>query len=85
MIELVRGDITNTDDLDRAGIREASSAVVFPSDRSDEADMRSILAVMAIESIAPQSARAPQTKSITTKPSQNRADHDRKVMIGARG
>ena len=50
----VRGDITSTADLDRAGIREASSAVVFPSDRSNEADMRSILAVMAIESIAPQ-------------------------------
>ncbi|MBA3852352.1 MAG: potassium channel protein, partial [Chloroflexi bacterium] len=50
----VRGDITSTDDLERTGIREASSAIVFPSDRSNEADMRSILAVMAIESIAPQ-------------------------------
>jgi voltage-gated potassium channel len=49
----VRGDITSTDDLDRCGIREASSAIVFPADRSNEADMRSILAVMAIESIAP--------------------------------
>src|SRR6188474_207319 len=49
----VRGDITNTDDLERCGVADAHSAIVFPSDRSDEADMRSILAVMAIESIAP--------------------------------
>jgi voltage-gated potassium channel len=52
-VYFVRGDITNTDDLERTGIREASAAIVFPSDRSNEADMRSILAVMAIESIAP--------------------------------
>ena len=52
-VYFVRGDITNTDDLERTGIREASSAIVFPADRSNEADMRSILAVMAIESIAP--------------------------------
>jgi voltage-gated potassium channel len=53
-IYFVRGDITSTDDLERCGIREAASAIVFPSDRSNEADMRSILAVMAIESIAPE-------------------------------
>ena len=52
-VYFVRGDITSTEDLMRAGIAEAESAVVFPSDRSNEADMRSILAVMAIESIAP--------------------------------
>ena len=52
-VYFVRGDITSTDDLDRCGIREASSAIVFPANRSNEADMRSILAVMAIESIAP--------------------------------
>jgi voltage-gated potassium channel len=50
----VRGDITSTEDLERCGIREAASAIVFPRDRSNDADMRSILAVMAIESIAPQ-------------------------------
>jgi voltage-gated potassium channel len=53
-VYFVRGDITSTDDLERCGIREASSAVVFPADRSNEADMRSILTVMAIEAIAPQ-------------------------------
>jgi voltage-gated potassium channel len=52
-VYFVRGDITSTDDLERCGIGEASSAIVFPKDRSNEADMRSILAVMAIESIAP--------------------------------
>ncbi|MEO7334900.1 MAG: NAD-binding protein [Gemmatimonadales bacterium] len=52
-VYFVRGDITRVEDLDRAGIREAASAVVFPADSSNEADMRSILTVMAIESVAP--------------------------------
>ncbi|MDH4333814.1 MAG: NAD-binding protein [Chloroflexota bacterium] len=53
-VYFVRGDITRVDDLDRAGIREATSAIVFPAASTDEADMRSILCVMAIESVAPQ-------------------------------
>ena len=53
-VYFVRGDITSTGDLERCGIREASAAIVFPADRSNESDMRSILAVMAIEAIAPQ-------------------------------
>jgi voltage-gated potassium channel len=52
-VYFVRGDITSTDDLERTGLREAHAVIVFPADRSNEADMRSILAVMAIESIAP--------------------------------
>ena len=36
------------------GIAAASAALVFPVDGSDEADMHSILAVMAISSIAPR-------------------------------
>ena len=49
----MRGDITRVEDLDRAGIREAASAIVHPADDSNDADMRSILCVMAIESVAP--------------------------------
>ena len=51
-----RGDVTSADDLRRAGIEEAMAAVVCPADASNEADMRSILTVMAIESIAPAGA-----------------------------
>ena len=50
----VSGDCTNTEDLQRAGIEEAMAAIICPSDTSNEADMRSILTVMAIETIAPQ-------------------------------
>jgi voltage-gated potassium channel len=50
----VSGDVTDDEDLRRAGIEEAMAAVICPSDSSNEADMRSILTVMAIESIAPQ-------------------------------
>jgi voltage-gated potassium channel len=49
----VRGDATNGADLERADIKDAEAALVFPSNSSNEADMRSILTVMAIESIAP--------------------------------
>lgn len=52
-VYFVKGDVTNDEDLDRAGIREASAAIVFPADASNEADMRSILTVLAIESMAP--------------------------------
>lgn len=50
----VRGDPSDVADLERAGIREAAAAVVCPTDDSNEADMRDILVVMAIKSIAPQ-------------------------------
>jgi voltage-gated potassium channel len=52
-VYFVRGDITSTEDLQRAGIAEANSAIVFPAQPSNDADMRSILCVMAIESVAP--------------------------------
>jgi len=50
----VRGDPTNTEDLNRADIADADAALVFPSSPSNEADMRSILTVLAIETMAPQ-------------------------------
>jgi voltage-gated potassium channel len=53
-VYFVSGDVTSTEDLVRAGIEEAMAAVVCPADASNEADMRSILAVMAIESVAPE-------------------------------
>jgi voltage-gated potassium channel len=53
-VYFVNGDVTSAEDLNRAGIAEAMAAVVCPSDATNEADMRSILTVMAIESIAPQ-------------------------------
>jgi voltage-gated potassium channel len=52
-VYFVSGDITRADDLRRAGIEEAMAAVICPADGSNEADMRSILCVMAIEAIAP--------------------------------
>jgi voltage-gated potassium channel len=53
-VYFVSGDITTAADLKRAGVEDAQAAVVCPADGSNEADMRSILCVMAIESIAPQ-------------------------------
>ncbi|HEX6654628.1 MAG TPA: NAD-binding protein [Candidatus Limnocylindria bacterium] len=52
-VYFVHGDITSADDLNRAGITEAASAIVFPAKADNESDMRSILCVMAIESLAP--------------------------------
>ncbi len=53
LVYYVRGDPSNGSDLERADIRVAEAALVFPNNPSDEADMKSILTVMAIESIAP--------------------------------
>jgi voltage-gated potassium channel len=53
-VYFVSGDITTAADLKRAGIEDAMAAVVCPMDGSNEADMKSILCVMAIESLAPQ-------------------------------
>jgi voltage-gated potassium channel len=52
-VYFLRGDITAAADLRRAGIEEAASAIVCPSEPTNDADMRSILCVMAIESLAP--------------------------------
>ena len=52
-VYFVRGDATSSEDLERAGIKEASAAIVCPTDASDAADMRSLLIVLAIEDIAP--------------------------------
>jgi len=53
-VYFVNGDVTDVEDLRRAGIEEAMAAVICPASATNEADMRSILTVMAIESIAPQ-------------------------------
>lgn len=52
-VYFVRGDTTNEEDLRRAGIESARSAIICPADGSNEADMHSILSVLAIETIAP--------------------------------
>ena len=53
-VYFVGGDAADPADLARAGIAEASAAIVLPADASDESDMRSILVVMVIESVAPE-------------------------------
>jgi voltage-gated potassium channel len=52
-VYFVNGDSTDTAALERAGIREAKAALIFPAVASNEADMHSILTIMAIESLAP--------------------------------
>jgi len=52
-VYFVNGDSTDTAALERAGIREAKAALIFPTVANNEADMHSILTIMAIESLAP--------------------------------
>jgi voltage-gated potassium channel len=82
-VYFVRGDITSTEDLDRCGIREAQSAIVFPADRSNEADMRSILAVMAIESIAPEVRTVVEANNPAHVDHFRRADAD-EILVTSR-
>ncbi len=75
-VYFVRGDATNAEDLERAGIAEASAALIFPVDGSDEADMHSILAIMAIESIAPQVRTVAEVNNPRHEPHFLRANVD---------
>jgi voltage-gated potassium channel len=75
-VYFVRGDSTNADDLGRAGIAEASAALVFPVDGSDAADLHSILTVMAIESIAPAVRTVAEVNNPRNEPHFRRADVD---------
>jgi voltage-gated potassium channel len=75
-VYFVRGDSTNADDLGRAGIEEASAALVFPIDASDTADLHSILTVMAIESIAPGVRTVAEVNNPRNEPHFRRADVD---------
>jgi voltage-gated potassium channel len=75
-VYFVRGDPTNADDLARAGIGDASAALIFPTDASDDADMRSILTVMAIESVAPGVRTVAEVNNPRHEPHFRRADVD---------
>ena len=75
-VYFVRGDSTNEEDLDRAGIREASAALIFPDDASDGADMRSILTIMAVEHAAPGVRTVAEVNNPRHEPHFRRADVD---------
>ena len=75
-VYFVRGDSTNEDDLVRAGIEHAAAALVFPRDPSDEADMHSILTIMAIEHAAPGVRTVAEVNNPKHEPHFRRANVD---------
>jgi voltage-gated potassium channel len=75
-VYFVRGDATDAEDLARAGIDYASAALVFPSDATDEADMHSILTIMAIKSVAPQVRTVAEVNNPRHEEHFRRADVD---------
>ena len=75
-VYFVRGDATDAEDLERAGIEYASAALVFPSDGSDEADMHSILAIMAIKRSRRRCAPWPRSTTREHEPHFLRASVD---------
>lgn len=79
----VKGDATDAEDLKRAGIHEAAAAIIFPDDGTNEADMRSILAVLAIESLAPKVRTVVEVNNPDNAEHVRRADAD-EVLITAR-
>jgi voltage-gated potassium channel len=74
-VYFVRGDTTNAEDLKRAGIEHAKSAIVCPNNASDESDMRSILVILAIEAIAPQ------VRTIAEVNNPSHVDHFRRANV----
>ena len=79
-VYFVRGDTTNEGDLKRAGIENAVSAIICPADGSNEADMSSILTVLAIESLAPQVRTVVEVNNPDHVPHFERAEVD-EVMV----
>jgi len=75
-VYFVRGDATNAEDLARAGIEEASAAIIFPIDGSDEADMHSILSIMAVKSVAPTVRTVSEVNNPKHEPHFRRAEVD---------
>jgi voltage-gated potassium channel len=75
-VYFVRGESTSEEDLIRAGIRDAQAALVFPRDGSDEADMHSILTVMAIEHISPGVRTVVEVNNPRHEPHLRRANAD---------
>ncbi len=76
LIAELRGDATDDADLRRAGIEEAAAALVFPRDASDDADMHSILAIMAIEHAAPGVRTVAEVNNPRHEPHFRRANVD---------
>jgi voltage-gated potassium channel len=79
-VYFVRGVPSNESDLQRAGIETARTAIICPADGSNEADMSSILTVLAIESVAPQVRTVVEVNNPDHVAHFKRADVD-EVMI----
>jgi voltage-gated potassium channel len=75
-VYFVRGKAADEADLIRAGIEHASSAIICPSDTSDEADLRSILTILAIETIAPRVRTVVEVNNPANVPHFRRANAD---------
>lgn len=79
-VYFVRGNPSNEVDLKRAGIDSALSAIVCPIDSSNEADMASILTVLAIETMAPRVRTVVEVNNPDHVPHFRRANVD-EVMV----
>lgn len=79
-VYFVRGVSSNESDLRRAGIDTALTAIICPIDGSNEADMTSILTVLAIESLAPSVRTVVEVNNPEHVPHFRRAEVD-EVMV----
>jgi voltage-gated potassium channel len=75
-VYFIKGDGANDEDLKRAGISTAKAAIICPKDGSDDADMHSILTVLAIESLAPDVRTVVEVNNPKHVPHFKRADVD---------
>ncbi|HEX4898310.1 MAG TPA: NAD-binding protein [Candidatus Limnocylindrales bacterium] len=74
-VYFVRGETTDVEALRRAGIEEAAAALVFPAQPTNEADMHSILTVMAIESVAAN------VRTVAEVNNPRHADHFKRARV----
>lgn len=82
-VYFVRGDSTSEADLRRAGLEHARSAIICPADASNEADMHSILTVLAIETLAPTVRTVVEVNNPAHVPHFRRAQVD-EILVTSR-
>jgi voltage-gated potassium channel len=75
-VYFIRGDGVNDEDLRRGGIAAAKAAIICPRDGSDDADMHSLLIVLAIESLAPDVRTVVEVNNPKHVPHFKRAEVD---------
>jgi voltage-gated potassium channel len=84
-VRFVRGDPTKGEDLERANIKEADAAIIFPTPGSENPDAQSLLTALAIETINPDVYTCVEIADARNKEHFSRAHVDEVIAMSELG